>query len=129
MEKREKLSQNAKGNKIGKKKIDMDRVLSDLDMNRKSIKDVCAEYDISRETLRKHFLLFKADHPEDPDLQNRKSLCGGKKHPQYKYIDMEEVYQLLDSGQTISEVCNQLNISKTTLYKKFKQYEDYKETL
>ena len=47
-----------------------------------------------------------------------------------KKIDMETVYELLDQGWKVEEVAKKYDISKSTLYRRHREYqEELKQTL
>lgn len=51
----------------------------------------------------------------------RDTLKNGKRGK--KEINMQEVYDLLDSGKTVKEVAKQFNVSESTLYRRHKEYQ------
>ena len=55
----------------------------------------------------------------------RDTLKNGKRGK--KDIDMEKVYELLDSGKTVKEVARQFNVSESTLYRRHKEYQQMLE--
>lgn len=54
-------------------------------------------------------------------MQIRTSLTNGRTGK--KEIDMEQVYDLLDSGKKVKEVAEKFGVSESTLYRKHKQYQ------
>ena len=51
----------------------------------------------------------------------RRTLANHKKQP--KKINMEHVYNLLDSGKTVQEVAEEIGCSRSTLYRRHKEYQ------
>lgn len=41
-----------------------------------------------------------------------------------KILDMEEVYRLLDEGRTVEDVGDILGVSRATIYKRHKEYQE-----
>lgn len=56
----------------------------------------------------------------------RDTLKNGKRGK--KDIDMEKVYELLDSGKTVKEVAKQFEVSESTLYRRHKEYQQILES-
>ena len=50
----------------------------------------------------------------------RSKLAGKRRH---KNVDMEWTYAELDSGKTVKEVAQELNISESTLRRRHKEYQ------
>lgn len=50
----------------------------------------------------------------------RSKLAGKRRH---KTVDMEWTYAELDSGKTVKEVAQELNISESTLRRRHKEYQ------
>lgn len=42
-----------------------------------------------------------------------------------KFIDMEKVYKSLDAGRTVQSVAEEWGVSKTTLYRRHYEYQEY----
>ncbi len=51
----------------------------------------------------------------------RLKLASSSKH--LKQIDMEWVYEKLDSGRTVKSVAQELNVSESTLRRRHKEYQ------
>lgn len=56
-------------------------------------------------------------------LTRRKYLCGKKGKRREKFIDMEEVYQDIDSGMGLADVAKKYGVSITTLQRRHKKYQ------
>lgn len=56
--------------------------------------------------------------------QIRKYLVGKGKPRYNKKIDMEWVYQQIDSGRTVKSVADELQVSESTLHRRHKEYQN-----
>ena len=54
--------------------------------------------------------------------KERKTL-GNSKMPQYKNVDIEQVYREIDSGKSIVQIAKELGVSRQTLYNRHKEYQ------
>lgn len=54
-------------------------------------------------------------------MQKRKTLKNGKGSK--KPVDMQKVYQALDSGRSIQSVADEWQVSKATLYRRHHEYQ------
>lgn len=58
-------------------------------------------------------------------MENRDKLGRKTRHID---IPIEEVYRLLDAGMTVSEVAEQLGVSRDTIYRRHREYQKKKSS-
>lgn len=51
----------------------------------------------------------------------RKSLAGKRRG---KALDMEKIYSQLDAGMSVKEVANEWGVSRSTLYRRHRSYQE-----
>lgn len=57
----------------------------------------------------------------------RKTLCNNRKKK--SGIDMTYVYEQIDAGRSVRSIAEELQVSRTTLYRQHKKYqEEHRET-
>ncbi len=66
---------------------------------------------------------MEADVQDEVRLTERKYLKSGNKDK--KLIDMEKVYLLLDGGMSVEEVADQYGVSRSTLYRRHRQHQEF----
>lgn len=103
-----------------KQLIDMEDVYRFLDKENMSVAELCEMFHCSRTTLQRYHRRYQADNPKT----KRRYLTGNSinRCSQYKYINMERILEEIDNGKTITQICRENNISRTTLRRKFIEY-------
>ena len=66
---------------------------------------------------------------EEQTRTKRKYLCGRTSAYGKKMIDMEAVYRAIDSGKKLTLIAAELGVSRTTLYRRHKEYQKEIEVL
>lgn len=52
----------------------------------------------------------------------RSNITNGRRNR--KAIDMQEVYRMVDQGMSLTEIAKELGVSRTTLWRHHKQYQE-----
>jgi len=61
---------------------------------------------------------------ESYEYAGRKSLSGGSHGRRRKKIDMQYVYEQIDSGRRITDIAKELSVSPRTLNRRHREYQE-----
>lgn len=83
-------------------------------------------YSPGRTAIRQEMEVVRVDADMEgttPAMTRRRYLGGGGNIKGKKLLDMEKIYRQIDGGRSVSEVAKEWGVSRTTLYRRHREYQ------